>query len=172
VAVELRRAEPPDVDFLLELVSDDSVRPFLGPRTASTREQVFAEIERSLAEPRDFGRFVIEADGEPVGAVGFHVVNDRSRIAGLERLAVLPRFRGRRIGDEAARLLQELLVRELGYHRLELEIYAFNERACAHAERAGFVREGVKRKAYLKDGAWVDTVMFSLLPDDLRRAGP
>jgi RimJ/RimL family protein N-acetyltransferase len=167
VSVELRRARPPDADFLLELVEDDDVRSFLGPRTAASREEVLQEIERSLAEPRAFGRFVIEVDGEPAGMLGFHVANEASRIARLERLAIHPRFRGRRLADEAARQLQRLLLEELGYHRLELEIYAFNERACAHAERAGFVREGRKRKAYLKDGEWVDTVLFGLVAEDL-----
>ena len=167
--VELRRAKPPDTDFLLELLADDDVRQFLGPRTATAGDEVLEEIERSLAEPEGFGRFVIEVDGEPAGMLGFHVANERSRIARLERLAVHPRFRGRRIGDDAARLLQRLLLFEPGldYHRLELEIYAFNERACAHAERAGYVREGTKRKAYLKDGEWVDTVLYALLAEDL-----
>jgi RimJ/RimL family protein N-acetyltransferase len=172
VTVALRRACADDADFLLELVTDDEVRPFLGPRTPGDRGAVVAEIERSEREPTAFGRFVIELNGERAGSVGFHVEHEASRIARVERLAVHPRFRGRHIADEAAGLVQRLLLEQLGYHRLELEIYAFNERACAHAERAGFVREGVKRKAYLKDGAWVDTVMFSLLPDDLRRAGP
>lgn len=167
MAVELRRAEPPDAEFLLELVSDDDVRPFLGPRTAASREEMLEEVERSLAEPRTFGRFVIEVDGEPAGALGFHVVNERSRIARLERLAVFPRFRGRRISDEATQILQRLLLDELGYHRLELEIYASNERACAHAERVGYIREGTKRKAYLKDGEWVDTVLYALVAEDL-----
>jgi RimJ/RimL family protein N-acetyltransferase len=167
VPLELRRAKPPDADFLLELLSDDDVRPFLGPRGAATRGEVLEEIDRSLAEPESFGRFVIEVDGEPAGMLGFHRVNERSRIARLERLAVDPRFRGSKLGDEAARLFQRLLLGELGYHRLELEIYAFNERACAHAERAGFVREGRKRKAYLRDGEWVDTVLYALLPEDL-----
>jgi RimJ/RimL family protein N-acetyltransferase len=165
--VELRRAEIPDADFLLELLVDDDVRPFLGRRSATTREDVLEEIERSLAEPESFGRFVIEADGERAGMLGFHVVNERSRIARLERLAVHPGFRGRRLADEAARLFQRLLLEELGYHRLELEIYASNERACAHADRVGFVREGRKRQAYLKDGEWVDTVLYALIPEDL-----
>jgi RimJ/RimL family protein N-acetyltransferase len=56
---------------------------------------------------------------------------------------------------------------DLGYHRLQLEIYAFNERAMAHAERSGFVREGVRRKAYLRHGGWVDGVMFGLVREDL-----
>ena len=60
-----------------------------------------------------------------------------------------------------------LLLVELGYHRLELEVYAFNERAIAHTERVGFVREGVKRRAYMRDGEWVDSVMYALLREDL-----
>jgi RimJ/RimL family protein N-acetyltransferase len=167
VPVELRRAKPPDADFLLELLADDDVRQFLGPRTAAAREEVLEEIERSLTEPDSFGRFLIQLDAEPAGMLGFHTVNERSRIARLERLAVHPAFRGRRLADDAARLFQRLLLEELGFHRLELEIYAFNERACAHAERVGFVCEGRKRKAYLKDGEWVDTVLYALLPEDL-----
>ena len=167
MAVELRRANPPDADFLLEVLADDDVRQFLGPRTAATRDEVLEEIERSLTESERFGRFVIESDGEPAGMLGFHLVNERSRIARLERLAIHPAFRGRRLADEAARLFQRLLFEALGFHRLELEIYAFNERACAHAERVGFVREGQKRKAYLKDGDWADSVLYALLPEDL-----
>jgi RimJ/RimL family protein N-acetyltransferase len=167
VAVELRRAKPPDADFVVELLADDDVRQFLGPRTAAIRDDVLEEIERSQTEPESFGRFVIEFDGERAGMLGFHVANERSRIARLERLAVHPDFRGRRVADEAARLFQRLLLEELGFHRLELEIYAFNERACAHAERVGFIREGRKRKAYLKDGEWVDTVLYALIPEDL-----
>jgi RimJ/RimL family protein N-acetyltransferase len=167
VSVELRRAEPPDAGFLLDVLGDDDVRQFLGPRTAATHDDVLAEIERSLAEPVSFGRFVIEVDGEPAGMLGFHVANERSRIARLERLAIHPGFRGRRLSDEAARLFQRLLIEELGYHRLELEIYAFNERACAHAERAGFVREGARRLAYWRHGEWVDGVIYGLVREDL-----
>ena len=44
-----------------------------------------------------------------------------------------------------------------------------NERALAHSERVGFVREGVRRKAYLYEGEWVDGVLFGLLAEDLDR---
>jgi RimJ/RimL family protein N-acetyltransferase len=167
VAVEIRRANPSDADFLVALVSDDDVRQFLRPRTAASRQEILEEIERSLAEPNAFGRFVIELEGERAGSLGYHVSNEPNRIARLENLAVHPRFRGRRLADDAARLFQRHLLEELGFHRLEMEIYAFNERACAHAERAGFVREGRKRKAYLKDGEWVDSMLFALVAEDL-----
>src|SRR4029077_17483376 len=134
------------------------------------REAMGAEIERSLAEPEEFGRFVIEVDGCPAGLMGFEVANRRSRIANLGSLAVHPDFRGRRLADEAARMFQRYLLDELGYHRLQLEIYGFNDRAMGHAERSGFVREGVRRKAYMRHGEWVDGVMFGLLREDLPRS--
>jgi RimJ/RimL family protein N-acetyltransferase len=167
VKVSIRPAREDDVDFLLALVTHEDVEPFLGGRAARTRDELLGEIERSEREPQTYGRFVIEADGERAGSLGFEVANERSKIAHLERLALQPWFRGRRIADEAARQLQRFLFDELDYHRLQLEIYAYNERAIAHAERSGFVREGVRRKAYLRHGEWQDAVLFGLLREDL-----
>jgi RimJ/RimL family protein N-acetyltransferase len=166
MSVSIRRARADDVAFLVELVTHGDVEPFLGAVSAKDEAAVRAEVERSEREPHDFGRFVIELDHEPAGALGFELANRRSRIAHLERLAVHPSFRGRRIGDEAARLFQRHLVHDLGYHRLQLEIYGFNERALAHAERIGYVREGVRRRAYWRHGDWVDGVMYSLLAEE------
>ena len=167
----LRRARPADVDFIVDLVGHDEVEPFLAAVRARDPESVRAEIDRSDAEPEHFGRFVVEVDegGEwrRAGLLGFEVANRRSRIASLGSLAIHPDFRGRRLADEAARLFQRHLLLDLGYHRLQLEIYGFNERAIRHAERAGFVHEGVKRKAYRRHDEWVDGVLFGLLREDL-----
>jgi RimJ/RimL family protein N-acetyltransferase len=165
--ITLRRARAADADWLAELYAGEDVDPFLGPRSARDRAAILEEIERSEREPRSFGRFVIEVDGERAGALGFHEESEANAIARLEGLAVQPAFRGRRIADEAARLAQRLLLLELGYHRLELACYAFNERAIVHAERSGFVREGVKRKAYRRHGEWQDAVLFAVLREDL-----
>jgi RimJ/RimL family protein N-acetyltransferase len=167
MTVSIRRATAGDVDFIVELTRHEDVEPFLGAVSATSRDAVAAEVERSERDPHGSGRFVIEVDAERAGAMGFELSNRRSRIAHLERLAVHPAFRGRRVADEAARLFQLHLVRELGYHRLQLEIYGFNERAIAHAERAGFVREGVRRRAYWRHGEWVDGILFGLLADEL-----
>ena len=91
---------------------------------------------------------MIVVGGERVGSLGFRRVNERNRIAEAGRFAVHPSYRGRGIGDEAARLFQRHLLVDLDFHRIELQIYGFNERAIAQAERTGYVREGVKRKAY------------------------
>jgi RimJ/RimL family protein N-acetyltransferase len=165
--VRLRRAGPADLGFLVELMTHEEVEPFMAVIRPRDHEGMSAEIERSLAEPQEFGRFVIEVDGRPAGLMGFEVANRRSRIANLGSLAVHPDFRGRRLADRAARLFQRHLLDDLGYHRLQLEIYGFNERAQRHAERAGFVREGVRRKAYWRNDEWVDSVIYGLVREDL-----
>ena len=170
--IRLRRATGDDAGFLVELVNHEDVEPFLGGRAAFDRERIEAELERQEREPEGFGRFVIEVrapDGEwrRAGSIGFHVENERSRIAGCERLAVHPEFRGRRIADDAARLFQRHLLVDLGFHRLEMTIYGFNERAQAHAERAGWTREGVKRKAYWRHERWTDGVLYGIVREDL-----
>jgi RimJ/RimL family protein N-acetyltransferase len=170
VSVTIRRATPEDVDFLHELMTNEEVDPFLAARRATTREEIAEDVERSQREPDKHGRFVVEWERERAGTMGFSVANERSRIAHLSGLAVHPDFRGRRISDEAARQLQRHLIFDLGYHRLQLEIYGFNERALRHAERAGYVREGVKRKAYWRHGEWVDGVLFGLIREDLEES--
>jgi len=168
VTVGFRRAEERDVPFLVALATDEDVEPFLSGFAPRDAESIGREVARSARERETFGRFVIEVDGEPAGTMGFTTSHHpQNRIARLERLAVHPSFRGRRVGDEASRLFQRHLLLEVGFHRLEIEIYGFNERAIAHAERVGFVREGTRRRAYLRDGEWHDGVLFSLLADDL-----
>ena len=167
----LRRVEPEDVDFVAELVTHEDVEPYLAGSRPRDRDGLLEEIERSQREPGEFGRFVIEVehDGEwrRAGLMGFELANRRSRIANLGNLAVHPDFRGRRLSDDAARAFQRHLLLELGYHRLQLEIYGFNERAQRHAERAGFVREGVRRRAYMRHGEWADSVLYGLVREDL-----
>jgi RimJ/RimL family protein N-acetyltransferase len=167
--VRIRRADAADVAYLVGLVTDDDVAPFLASVRPASAGELRDEILRSEADPVDSGMFVIEVEGERAGTMAFRRVNRRSRIASLEGLAVDPRHRGRGVADAAARQLQRHLIDDLGFHRLQLEVYAFNERAIRHAERAGFVREGVRRKAYWRNDTWVDGVLFGLVAEEWTR---
>jgi RimJ/RimL family protein N-acetyltransferase len=165
--VSIRRARPDDVEFIAELVTHEDVEPFLAASRPKERGEIEAEVERSESEPGAFGLFVIEVDGERAGTMRFERSNARSRIASLGGLAVHPDHRGARVSDTAARLFQRHLLDDLGFHRLQMEVYGFNERAMRHAERVGFVREGVRRKAYWRHDAWVDGILYGLLAEDL-----
>jgi RimJ/RimL family protein N-acetyltransferase len=163
----LRRASADDLDFMVVLSSHEDVEPFMAAVSAREPDALREEIRQSEAEPKHHGLFVVEVDGARAGVMAFEVSNRRSRIANLRSLMLLPEFRGRGVADSAARLLVRHLLFDLDYHRVQLECYGFNERAIRHAERVGFVREGVKRKAYWRHGEWVDGVLFGLVPEDL-----
>ena len=167
MSVSIRRARDDDVDFLVELVTHEDVEPFLAASRAKGREDLLGEVARSEQEPEAFGLFVVEIDGEKAGTMHFERTNTRSRIASLGGLAIHPDFRGGRVADTAAGLFRDHLFGDLGFHRLQMEIYGFNERAMAHAERAGFTREGVRRKAYWRHGEWVDGVLYGLVVEDI-----
>ena len=165
--VTIRRARPDDVGFLVELITHEDVEPFLAAVRPKTHDGVLADIGRSETDPEEFGLFLIEVDGAPAGTMSFSRANRRSRIADLGGLAVHPDFRGGKVADTAARLFRRHLFDDLGFHRVQMEIYGFNERAQAHAERAGFTREGVRRKAYWRNEQWVDGVLYGLVVEDL-----
>ena len=57
--------------------------------------------------------------------------------------------------------------------RLRPPTRLFQQAGCPECARLavaagiGYVREGVKRRAYRKDGEWVDAVLFALTQEDL-----
>jgi RimJ/RimL family protein N-acetyltransferase len=164
VNVSIRPAGAADVEFLVELYAEEDVRPFLAAAGLYDRDGVLAKVAQ---DPERGGVMVVELEGKRAGAMVWELTNRRSGIVHVSGLAVHPRFRGRRVADEAARLFQRHLIHERGFHRIELEVYGFNERAQRHAERSGFVREGVKRQAYRRGDGWVDGVLYALVAEDL-----
>ena len=136
------------------------------------RETLLEEIERSEREPLETGRFVIEVgDGGEWKRAGVHGIRRREPAqqdresrrprdaSGFPRTPALPtRPRGSSNGTCCTTSAST----------------AFSSSATASTSApfgtrsaSGFVREGVKRKAYLRHGEWVDGIMFGLLKEDL-----
>jgi aminoglycoside 6'-N-acetyltransferase len=166
MTIALRAAQPNDVPFLVSVVTHPAIAPFLAAVRASDEETVGTEVLRALDEPEAFGVLVIESGGSPVGTVAWRRVNRRSRIAEVSGLALLPEARGTGAATTSLELLVAELLGERGFHRVQLEVYGFNDRAAALFERAGFTREGVRRRAYWRDGDWVDGILFGLVAED------
>jgi RimJ/RimL family protein N-acetyltransferase len=168
----LRRAREADIDFLFSLASHEEVEPFMAAVSARERDELVDEVRRSEDDPRHYGRLVVEVEGEPAGALAFDVANRRSRIANLHAIMLHPDYRGRGLGVAATTLLVRHLLLDLDYHRVQLEVYGFNERALGLFERAGFIREGARRRAYDRHGDWVDGVLFGIVREALEEPDP
>lgn len=87
------------------------------------------------------------------------------RHVGRLGMAFLPEYRGRGLGR---RLVAQTIgaARRAGIERVELEVFASNERAVAFYRAVGFVIEGVKRRARKLDGQYDDNVFMALLGED------
>ncbi len=79
---------------------------------------------------------------------------------------VAPEARGRGVGTEALRLLTEWALSEQGVERIELLIAVDNEPSRLIAARCGYVREGVLRSVYVKEGIRDDLEVWSRLASD------
>ena len=110
--------------------------------------------------------FAIEDDaGEFLGCVMAFGIEEEARTGELGYL-VAAGARGRGVGTAALRLLTEWGFTERGLVRLELMISVGNEASKLVAERAGYVREGVLRSLYVKEGVREDHELWSCLPSD------
>jgi RimJ/RimL family protein N-acetyltransferase len=81
-------------------------------------------------------------------------------------ISLRPAFRGRGLATDAVRVLCEYGFVVLGLHRLGLETLGDNAAMLRTAERVGFVREGVLRRAAWVSGEFLDEVVFGMLAEE------
>ena len=171
----LRPAVRQDIDFLVDLATNEDIEPFMSASAAKDRDGILERIARADEKPEHYGHFIIEVEWHGstwrAGTIAFSIVNERSRIAQLYGVMLHPDFRGRGLAAEATKLFARYLLVDLHFHRVQLECYGFNERAIRHFERSGFLKEGIKRLAYDRHGEWVDGILFGLVQEDLESAG-
>jgi ribosomal-protein-serine acetyltransferase len=79
---------------------------------------------------------------------------------------------GRGVATEAAALVVHYGLGELGFGRVEILAAVANRASQRVAEKLGARREGVARNRFCFRGAYVDAVVFSLVPADLEVTGP
>jgi aminoglycoside 6'-N-acetyltransferase len=124
------------------------------------------ELEEFL---RDEKTFVIEADGEIIGAIQYDEENDTMyHHAGIDIFLTTSRH-GEGFGGEAVRVLAGYLIEQRGHHRLTIDPAADNAAAIRAYEKVGFRPVGVMR-SYERgpDGTWHDGLLMDLLADELR----
>ncbi len=130
-----------------------------------TREDARAFVTGEL-ELGPYNFAVTEGD-EVVGAIGMRV-NEQQRNGHIGYWCARE-ARGRGVTTRALRLLSRYGLDELELGRLELITDPDNHASQRVAEKVGFRRDGVLRSHLVHpDGRRRDSVMFSLLPGELR----
>jgi aminoglycoside 6'-N-acetyltransferase len=113
--------------------------------------------------------FVIEVDGEAVGAIQYGEEEDPMYRHASVDVFLATSHHGRGLGTEAIRLLARHLFEDRGHHRLTIDPAAENAAAIRAYEKAGFRPVGIMR-GYERgpDGAWHDGLLMDLLREEFR----
>ena len=170
--MSLRQAGSDDVAYLARLAADPQVEPYLA-FAAADEDRLTALISAPGPAPGSGGLLVIEyPDGRALGALALTVVNARSRICEISRVMVAPDSRRSGVALGAIWLACRQALDDHGMHRIQAECYGDNPAAHRLFERAGFTREGTRRRAYWRRGDWLDGVLFGLLAEELSPEAP
>lgn len=102
------------------------------------------------------------ATGELAGDAILWGIDQHNRMAHLG-MALRPSYRGRGLGVDTVRVLCHYGFSVLGMQRLQVETLADNAAMIAAATRAGFVQEGVLRRAAWVTGQFCDEVVLGQL---------
>ena len=158
--VTLRPLEDADLEPLAAIIREPGVADWWGESD---------EPERLRDNLRmDGDAFVIEADGELAGWLGFvEETEPEYRSVGID-ISLSERFQGRGLGPDALRTLIRWFADVRGHHRFTIDPNAANERAIKAYAAVGFKPIGITRRSELVDGEWTDGLLMDLLIEELR----
>jgi L-amino acid N-acyltransferase YncA len=159
ITIDVRPALPDDAPALARIynqgIEDRIATLEIAPRTPDER--------RHWLHGRGPRHPVVVGDvaGAVVGWASLNSFNPRAAYDHVADISVYVErgWRGRGVGR---RLLTSLIAlgRELGYHKLVLAAFPFNDAGIALYERVGFTTVGVYHEQGQLDGKWVDVIVM------------
>jgi RimJ/RimL family protein N-acetyltransferase len=167
--IRLRPYDRADIDAILELINDESIKQYLMPGVAlmfnRKDEENFIDSQSALSPERH--SFAIEriSDGAYLGGCGFVGIDWKSR-HGKVGIFLGERFTGKGYGSEAMELLINFGFWEMNLNKIKLEVYSFNPRAIRVYEKLGFETEGVFKQELFRHGSYHDVISMALFRRD------
>ena len=162
--VGVRRQRREDVDAVVDLfvaVVDEG--RWLGTQPPVDRDAQRERFLRSIEESSEHTSLVALVDDELVGHV--HVELTPYKVAGLGMM-VDARWRGLGVGGALVRGAIDA-ARDLGAHKIALQVWPHNDVARRLYLRNGFVEEGLLRRHYpRRNGELWDAVVMGLVLDE------
>lgn len=135
------------------------------PADLSVTEAVMQGWFDEMAQGKKYVFALTTLNGDFVGLAGMNI--DRPRYARAEIwYKLFPRYWGKGLATEAVRALLQFGFGPLSLHRIEAGCAAENSASARVLQKAGFVQEGLSRKALPIRGEWKDGYNFGLLKED------
>jgi RimJ/RimL family protein N-acetyltransferase len=170
VNITLREMRASDAPSLFALLTTEEVARFISPPPGTVEgfERFIAWAARQRAAGAYACFAVTLADSDT--AVGiFQLRSTEPGFATAEwGFALGSPFWGSGIFEKGARLVMEFAFETVGVHRLEARACVKNGRGNGALRKIGAVQEGILRKSFLRDGEYLDQMLWTVLDEDWR----
>lgn len=164
--VKLAAPQPADQETVSRWFDDPEFQRLMSTRPAIPKspEDIKADDEKYKTDHDNYHfRIRTLEDDRLIGFVSLNGIEWNNGVAGLG-IGIGDRdFWGKGYGSDAVEVVLRFAFDELNLYRIHLDVFAYNERAVAAYEKAGFVREGRTRGALLRDGQRHDDIMMGIL---------
>ncbi len=163
-----------DADLMAKWGRDSEYARLLdaAPALPRTGKQIKEWMEKG--EPDAFN-FIIHslADSRAIGMIGLGGLNWTARSAWVGIGVGEREFWGHGYGTDAMQVILRFAFRELNLHRVNLDVFEYNERAQKSYLKCGFIEEGRTRQSMLREGRRWDTIYMGILREEweTRQAG-
>ncbi len=150
-----------DAAAVAALANDVDVARFLRDRFPHPYTVAHAVEWLSSVACEDATHFLLEVDGAVAGAIGFIPKDDEQRFVVEIGYWLGRAYWGRGIAVAAVTGLTAEIFRSRDVQRVEARVHSNNPKSMRVLEKAGYVREGVLRRAVVKDGEILDVVVYA-----------
>jgi ribosomal-protein-alanine N-acetyltransferase len=169
--VTLRELRLSDAPSLLTMLASEEVARFISPPPTTVdgfeRFIAWTQRERSAGNYVCFG---VVPDGMDT-AIGIFQVRQLEPGFGTAEwgFAIGSAYWGSGVFMDGAKMVVDFAFDVIGTHRLEARSAVANGRGNGALRKVGAVAEGVLRKSFLRDGAYMDQTLWTILNEDWRR---
>ncbi|MFX0036209.1 MAG: GNAT family N-acetyltransferase [Candidatus Hermodarchaeota archaeon] len=157
------------INLFCKWQNDPEVRIYARTSFPETLEDVKKWFEPSNEQgPKNSIFFVIyhKKDRRPIGVIALVRINWLDRNAIIYARIGIPKYWGKGLVGEAAKLLINYGFTELDLHKINARIFNPNKRSLRAAEKLGFNQVAILKEQSYVDGKYVDEVWFSLFKRD------
>ncbi len=158
--VNLRIVEEEELGVFAEFLNDPTVGSEYMPILQQPKSAIKQRYER--LSPDDKWFFVEEKNSNIIGWISHSVIGGHMTI----EYALAQTARNRGCGTEAVMMMVDYLFLSRNIRRIQAEVLSVNVASQRVLEKAGFTREGIKRKSSFVKGLWQDDIVFSILREE------
>lgn len=142
---------------------DKEMLYYTGTTSKITKEGIVSFVHKIINEEERCHFLIWNKEGKLLGEISLMDIDDENNSC-IFRIAIFKsQYFGQGIGYKATKEAIRFAFEELKLHRVELEVFDYNNRAKAMYKKVGFREEGRRRDGIFINGQYHDVIIMSML---------